>query len=187
MRYISKTSPQIFDINGFMRFVTNSTSLNFKCRLVEQIIKINPGLSHRMVAIPKKMRNIHVLHPRLRLVFGCWPLLINILDEKADYDSSPYHLGKLETISLLFFRICLLRWTTFVGCYDQRVMIERKSLALYVSINQKADCHSFPAIRICKTNVLAVATVTALLLSVNGWLMIFLRSLQNIVVCSHQG
>ena len=132
------------------------------------------------------MRNIHVLHPRLRLVFGCWPLLINILDEKADYDSSPYHLGKLETISLLF-RICLLRWTTFVGCYDQRVMIERKSSALYVSINQKADCHSFPAIRICKTNVLAVATVITLLLSVIGWLMICLRSLPNIVVCSHQG
>ena len=171
-----------------MRFVTNSTSLNFKCGLVEQIIKINPALSDRRVVMQRNVKYsyIIVLHPRLGLGFGCWPLLINILDEKADYDSSPYHFGKLETICLLF-RIRLLRWTTFVGCYDQRVMIERKSSALYVSINQKADCHSFPAIRICKTNVLAVATVTALLLSVIGWLMIFLRSLQNIVVCSHQG
>ena len=45
-----------------------------------------------------KMWNIHVLHPRLGLGFGGWPLLIIILDEKADYDSSPYHFGKLETI-----------------------------------------------------------------------------------------
>ena len=41
---------------AFMRFVTNSTSLNFKCRLVEQIIKINPGLSDRMVAMQKSMK-----------------------------------------------------------------------------------------------------------------------------------
>ena len=169
-----------------MRFVTNSTSLNFKCRLVEQIIKINPGLSHRMVAMQKKceifMYYTHAWGWCL-VVDLCW---LTFWMKRRTMTLLPTTSGNWKQLPILF-RICLLRWTTFVGCYDQRVMIERKSSALYVSINQKADCHSFPAIRICKTNVLAVATVITLLLSVIGWLMIFLRSLPNIVVCSHQG